>query len=280
MAGGIPERWSRQPLTLSWLNSFDGGLKLDAKALSYGRGRLDGASLALDLANGTLSLQRLAAQLYGGKLMGSAHLSADGGAAVQLGLAHAQMRDALVGTADLDVADGAMDAEMAVTTSGLSTAEWIGRLAGTGKFSVQDGVVRGFDLKAVDDHLASLDSPVGLLALLQTGLSGGKTHFSSLAGTIGIDNGLIASDDIRLIADGGGGNATAQINLPAYVMDARAEFHLAAAPAGAPLVMRLSGPLDGPRRFVDINEMQQWLVSRGKVKPKDLLKGLLKEFGR
>ncbi len=280
MAGGIPERWSRQPLDLSWLNRFDGGLKLDAKALSLGRSRLDGVSLGTDLSNGTLSLQRLAAQFYGGKLTGSGHLSADGGATIQLGLAHAQMRDALAGVADLDMVDGAMDADMALTTSGLSTAEWIGRLAGSGKFAVQDGVMRGFDLKAVDDHMQSLDSPVGLLALLQTGLSGGRTHFSSLAGTVAVRNGLIATDDVRLIADGGGANASAQINLPAYVMDARAEFRLAGAPSGAPLVMRLSGPLDGPRRFVDVNEIQQWLVSRGKVKPKDVLKGLLKGLGR
>lgn len=278
--GAIPERWPHEPRDLSWMGRFDGALKLDAKTLSFGRSHLDGVSLALDLADGTLSLQRLAAQLYGGALTGSGHLGADGGLAVQLGLAHAQMRDALAGVADMDVAEGAMDADLALTTSGLSTAEWIGRLAGTGKFTIRDGVVRGFDLKAVDDHLQRLDSPVGLLALLQTGLSGGRTHFSSLAGTLRVGNGLIATDDIRLIADGGGANASTQINLPAYVMDARAEFHLDGAPADAPLVMRLSGPLDGPRRFVDINAFQQWLVSRAKVKPKELLKGLLNGLGR
>jgi uncharacterized protein involved in outer membrane biogenesis len=278
LSGAIPERWSHQPHDLAWLNAFDGALKLDAKALSLGRTRLDRVTLGLDLANGTLSLQRLAAQLYDGKLSGDGHLSADGGVALQLGLAHAQMRSALLGTGDVDVADGTMDGALALSTSGLSTAEWIGRLAGTGKFTVLDGVVRGFDLKAVDDRLQGSDSPTGLLALLQAGLSGGKTHFSSLAGTIGVGNGLIASDDIRLQADGGSGNATVQINLPAYVMDGRAEFHLAGA-AGPPLVMRLSGPLDGPHRYVDINEIQQWLVSRGKVKPKDLLKGLLKDLG-
>jgi hypothetical protein len=280
MAGAIPEYWSREPLALSWLSRCDGALKLDAKAMSFGHSHIDGVSLGIDLVNGTASLQRLAALLYGGKLTGSGHFSADGNWGLQLGLAHAQMRNALPSAGDVDVADGAMDGDLTLATSGLSIAEWIGRLAGTGKFSVTDGVVSGFDLKAVDDRVQSLDSPTGLLSLFQAGLSGGKTHFSSLSGTLRVNNGLITTDDIHLIADGGGANVSAQINLPAYMMDGRAEFHLASAPAGPPLVMRLSGPLENPRRFVDINEIQQWLMQKGKVKPKDLLKGFLKELAR
>ncbi|WP_158240591.1 AsmA family protein [Telmatospirillum siberiense] len=280
-SGAIPDRWSRNPSDLSWLNSVDGTIKIDAKSLSFGRNRINGFSIGLDLANATLSLQRLGGQLYGGDLSGGGRLSADGKLALQVALAHAQARDALLGVADIDVAEGGLDADVALNTSGLSSAEWIGRLAGSGKFSIRDGVIRGFDLKAVDDRLRALDGPAGLLALLQAGLTGGQSHFSSLSGSFHAGNGLIATDDVRLIADGGGANASAQINLPAYVMDARAEFHLASAPSGPPLTMRLSGPLDGPRRFVDINEIQQWLVSRGKaVKPKDVVKGLLKSFGR
>jgi uncharacterized protein involved in outer membrane biogenesis len=280
MSGAIPERWSHAPHDFSWLNRLDGALKLDARTLGYGTNRIEAVSLGIDLTNGTASLQRFGGQLFGGKLNGSGRLTADGTLALQLGLVHAVMRDALLGAADMDVADGGMDAELSVATSGLSNAEWIGRLAGTGKFAVTDGVVRGFDLKAVDERLQSLDSPTSLLALLQAGLSGGKTHFSSLSGTLRIANGLVTTDDIRLTADGGGANGQAQINLPASVMDGRAEFHLASAPSAPPLVMRLSGPLDNPHRFIDINEIQQWLVSRIKVKPKDLLKGLLKEMGR
>ncbi|HXP98309.1 MAG TPA: AsmA family protein [Telmatospirillum sp.] len=280
MAGSIPERWSREPRDFSWLKSIDIALALDAKAVSFGKMRIDGVSLGFALADGTANLQRLSAQLYGGKLTGSGRLASDGGAALQVAVARAQMRDALMGVADVDVAEGAMDAEVALSTSGLSSAEWIGRLAGAGKFALTDGVVRGFDLKAVDERLQSLDSPTGLLSLMQAGLAGGKTHFASLGGTIRVANGLITTDDIRLQADGGGANVSAQINLPASVMDGRAEFHLASAPAGPPLVMRLSGPLENPRRFVDINEIQQWLVSRGKVKPKELLKSLLNGLGR
>jgi hypothetical protein len=111
LTGAIPDRWSHEPRDLSWLNRFDAALKLDAKALIFRRNRLDGVSLGLDLANGVLSLQRLAAQAYSGKLTGDGHLSANGGLALQLALAHAQMRDALLGTADIDVADGTLDAE-------------------------------------------------------------------------------------------------------------------------------------------------------------------------
>ena len=86
-------------------------------------------------------------------------------------------------------------------------------------------------------------------------------------------------------------------------MDAHAAFHLASSPDAPPLVMRLTGPLDNPRRFLDINAMQTWLAQKGigakgglkdagdalakmlsgerkddgsKVKAKDVVKGLFK----
>ncbi|MDR3437686.1 AsmA family protein [Telmatospirillum sp.] len=278
--GAIGERWSHDPLDFSWSDSFDATLKLDAKAITFGRLRLEAVTAGVELTAGNIALQQLVAQLYGGKLTGDGRLSNDGKADLHLGLSHAQMRDALLGVADVGMVDGAMDGEVSVSTSGRSTAEWLARLRGTGKIAVGDGVIRGFDLKAVDDRLRGVDSPTSLLALLQAGLTGGKTHFSSLTGALRADNGLVTIDDMQLTADGGGAKAFAQINLPAAMMDGRAEFHLASAPSGPPLVMRLSGPLDAPRRFVDINEIQQWLVSRGKAKAKDIVKGALGKLGR
>jgi uncharacterized protein involved in outer membrane biogenesis len=278
--GGIPDRWSRQPIDLSWQTGFDGGLKLDARALTYGRTRLESLNLGISLADGVITIERLGAQLYGGKLSASGRLSADGALALQLALDRAQMREALLGVGDVDVAEGVMDADAALTTSGHSVAEMAGRLNGSGKFAVRNGVVRGFDLKAADDRLHGVDSPTSLLAVLQAGLTGGKTDFSSLTGSFHAANGLISSNDVKLVADGGDATGSAQINLPVYVVDARAEFHLASAPSGPPLVMRLAGPLDGPRRFMDINEIQTWLIQRVKTLKGKLTDHLLHELGR
>ncbi len=292
----IPERWSRQPLDLSWLAGFDAGLQLEARALTFRGTRFEAASFAVSLANGAASLDRFAGTLYGGKVAAVGKVDTSGSVQLQLGLAHAQMREALLGVADLDIADGLLDAEASLATSGGSQAEMIGRLSGSGKFAVQDGLIRGFDLKASNDRLQHPD-PASLLTVLQSGLSGGNTRFSSLTGSVRAANGILSTDDLRLVADGGGATGTAQLNLPASIIDAQVNFQLATAGA-PPLVMHLSGPLEAPRRVVDINALQGWLAQRfvakrlkdatksgeaappdGKVKPKDLLKGLIKDFG-
>lgn len=305
VTSGLAEHWSRVPLDLGWMKSFDLALKLDAQALVLGRTRLDAAALGLTLTDGVATVDRLAAGLYGGNLTGSGHLSADGGAALQLALSHARMRDALAGVADVDIADGLMDGEASLATSGNSDAEMVGRLHGTAKVSVTDGAIRGFDLGAADARLKTATNPIGLLTLVQAGLTGGKTSFSSLTGSFRAEGGLVTSDDIALAADGGSAQGTMQVNLPAYVMESRIQFRLASAPSGPPLVMRLTGTLDAPRRFIDINELESWVVQRtkalkgkgadpdsgqggqpkggdpiAKAKPLDMLKGLLKNLGR
>ena len=70
-----------------------------------------------------------------------------------------------------------------------------------------------------------------------------------------------------LTAEGGTLDANAAVNLPAYAVDARAALHLADAPGAPPLVMRVAGPLDGPRRVLDINPLQTWLAQRGAKLP-------------
>lgn len=276
-SGAIPDHWSRDPFDFGAWSGWDGSLRLTAKTLSFGRTRIEQAGLEVAVAAGALELRRLEGRLFGGTLAGTARVAADGAGTLHLTMAKGQMREALMGVADLDIADGVLGADVALSTTGLSPAEWIGRLHGTATVDITGGVIRGFDLVAVDNHLKGANSVTGLLALLQSGLNGGVTHFDHLSGHGRVDNGLIAIDDLVLDADGGGAKATAQINLPAYALDGRAEFHLASAPSGPPLVMRLSGPLEHPRRFIDINEIQQWLVGRAKVKVKDVVKGMLKE---
>jgi len=94
-------------------------------------------------------------------------------------------------------------------------------------------------------------------------LTGGSTRFSSLNGSAKIKDGILVCDDLALTADGGGAKGQVTANLPGWVMDAHAAFHLASSPEAPPLVMRLTGPLDNPRRFLDINAMQTWLAQKG-----------------
>ncbi len=251
---------------------------LSAPVLNLGKTWIDHVSVDLSLPPGKLVFDHLSAGLYGGQLTGQASLARDGGpSSLHLALAGAQMKKALVEVADIGLADGELSGETTLTSTGKTDAEIKANLAGTASLAVRNGQIKGFDLKAANDRLNGKDGVGALLALLQAGLSGGDTRFSSLTGTAKADHGVIVSNDLVLIAEGGDAKGAATINLPADTIDAHADFRFAAAHDAPPLTMRLTGSLKSPHRYLDIKPLQQWLSEHGikTGKPKDVLKGLL-----
>ena len=272
----LTAHWPAGMLDLAWLKQLDGVLKLDARAILWGDWRLDAARLTLGLNDGTATLEDLTAELWHGHLTGKGRVTADGSLGVDAELHDIDLRNALFAVAGLQFAEGTAKAQIQLTTSGLSVAEWIGRLSGTGRLAMSDGSIRGFDLKAADERLRRQDNAGGLLGLLQSGLTGGATRISRLSGDLQAKNGILSCNNLAVEADGGSARGAVEINLPAYVMDAHADFHLAGAPGAPPLVLRVFGPLEAPRRVLDINQVESWLVGQGLAKTaKDLLKGLL-----
>jgi hypothetical protein len=251
---------------------------LTAPSLDIGKTHLLAPRTTLTLAGQRADFEDFNAGLFGGQLQGQATLQRDSGAfTLHLHLIQAQVRQALLDVADIGLADGALQGELTLSSIGHTTGEIESHLAGNASLAVRDGQIRGFDLRAADNRLADQAGIGGLLALLQTGLTGGSTHFSSLAASAKIDRGVIACHDLTLVADGGGAQGEAIIDLPADTVEAHADFRFAHAADAPPLVMRLTGSLQAPRRFLDVKPLQQWLADHGLKtgKPKDVLKGLL-----
>jgi uncharacterized protein involved in outer membrane biogenesis len=252
-------------------------IALTAPLLTMGKTWFEHVSVALSLPPGKLAFDHLAAGLYGGQLTGDAILARDGGAStMHLALAGAQMKKALAEAADIGLADGELSGEASLQSTGKG-AEIKANLAGTASLAVKNGVIKGFDLKAANDRLKGNQGVGGLLTLLASGVTGGDTHFSSLTGTAKAERGIITSNDLSLIAEGGDAKGVATINLPADTIDAHADFRFANAHDAPALTMRLNGSLDSPHRTLDLKMLQQWLAERGLKtgKPKDVLKGLL-----
>lgn len=260
---GAVQRWSDEPFDLAWLNAFAAHLQVNLQAATYGEWRVGQPVLALAVTDGKALLERFTGTVFGGSLAATGGIAGDGGASLEATLSNVSMRDALIGAAGLDVADGLLAADLDLTSKGRSMFELVSRLGGNGRLEVRDGVVRGFDLDAVSRQLGDIRNAGSLLGLVQAGMSGGATRFSSLTGSFQAENGVIASRDLALAAEGGTGRGTATVNLPAYSIDARAEFGLTAHPEAPPFVFVLKGPLDQPRRIVEVNELQTWLVARG-----------------
>jgi uncharacterized protein involved in outer membrane biogenesis len=253
-------------------------LVLTAPMLNAGKTWFDHVSLDLSLPPGKLAFDHVTAGLYGGQLTGQASLARDGGASsLHLALAGGQMKKALIEAADMGLADGELSGEATLTSAGKSDAELKANLAGTMSVAVKNGEIKGFDLKAANDRLNGKDGIGGLLALLSAGLTGGETHFSALTASAKADHGVIVSNDIALIAEGGDAKGAATVSLPADTIDSHIDFRFANAHDAPPLSMRLQGSLKSPHRYLDVKPLQQWLADHGikTGKPKDVLKGLL-----
>jgi uncharacterized protein involved in outer membrane biogenesis len=264
MVGAGASPFSREPLDLAALNSFDGRITLRAQTVTAGNWRLDNAATQVTVQAGTLTIERLTGRLLGGELSATAKLASlpSPALAAQYSVSGADVAALGLGGGGMTVTQGRMDADGRLTSSGRSSQEMAARLGGDGKLVVRNGVVEGFDLPAVNRQLGNLQNLGSLLGVVQAGMAGGRTPFSQLAGTWHANNGIVTSRDLKLDAEGGGATADAEVNLPEWSTRTIIAFRLANAPQ-TPLVARLEGPLENPRKIVDANAIQQYLVAQG-----------------
>ncbi len=264
------ERWSREPVDLAALKLFDADVKLESVALGYRDFRVEKPRMDVSLANGVLDVGRIEGAMFDGTFAFTGRLSAPqtaGGAAdasLTLEVAGANLRKALFNAADVDGLDGTVTLTMELASAGRSDFDMVSALRGHAALDVKDGVIKGFNLSAVNERLKNLSTAVDFLTLIQAAMSGGSTRFSSLAGTFDIADGVVRTRDLRMIAKGGEGRATGVVaDLPRWLIDMKAEFRLTDHPSAPPFGMRLKGPLDEPRRIFDANRLQAYLVERG-----------------
>ncbi|KIL99548.1 AsmA protein [Paramagnetospirillum magnetotacticum MS-1] len=288
--------WSRTALDLGWLQSLDADLSLEAKTVTVSGWRLDQPRAHLGLAKGIADLDRFSARLLGGEMAAAARLAANG-LTLSANLKGADLAQVKPAAGGLKLEKGTLGADLRLAAAGTSPAALVASLSGNGRVDVNDGEVAGFDLAAMDARMRNMENLGSLLGLVQAGLSGGKSRFSSLSGTFNADKGIVVSRDLTLVAEGGGATGIATIDLPQETISSKIAFKLAA-PGAPALGLRLDGPLASPNKAVDINDLQRWLVEKGlgkalnpkgagessdapkKFKAGDALRGLFSAFGK
>ena len=313
---GAGARWSREKIDTAALGLIDATVDLSAQALLYDNIRVDAPKIAAVLKDRVLEVSRVSGAMFDGGFEMTGRLDGRGvpKAMSSLVIDRANVRKLLFDAAAFDLANGILSFRMELAAQGESQLDMIRGLAGTGRIDVIDGVVKGFDLRKVSDGLKNLNQVTGLLGVLSGAMEGGSTNFSRLDGTFKIDKGVMRTDDLKLLADAGAGNAAGYVDLPAWNMDMLAEFRLTEHPTAPPFRVRAVGAPDEPRRLIDFQALQSWALQRGvgrlidkfvpgakqqpapaspgeqpaqppaqqpqQIKPADVLKDLLKGLGR
>jgi uncharacterized protein involved in outer membrane biogenesis len=254
--------WSTAPFDFSAFDLADVDLRLSGKSLAYGVWRAEQPTITATLKDKVLSLQRFAGRLFGGSLEASGALDAavEPKLTLKLALGNADLKAALADAAGFHLAAGRFDVAANLAATGASPAELVAHLVGDGTLAARDGSLSGLSLKTIDDRLGATNPPADLLGLVRG--TGGETAFSTLAGSFHVADGVAHSNDLHLVAEGGEGSATANVDLPRWTMASRIEFHLTGVANAPPLVMRLDGPLDAPRTVFEVNALEQFLAQR------------------
>ena len=155
----------------------------------------------------------------------------------------------------------------------MSPATLIGALQGAGTATAENLQISDLDPKAIDSAMLAAERGVPLDAIrigdvVRSALDAGKLHIPVATGTIAIRAGRVVLGPLTAPAEGADAAISSDYGLNEDALDLR--FGLTGAPrADAPdgqrpqISIALKGPLDAPRRNVDVAALIRWLALRG-----------------
>ncbi len=268
--------WSSEPFGPGLLDDLDGRVAFSVERAAIVSGiagrqfrgsvKFEPSAITLDNIEGVLAEGRLAAQVQ--------FRAASSGLAAQarVSLANANL-SGLMPRAPSGQATGRVSFQFDAQGAGLSPATLIGALQGAGTATAENLQISGLDPKAIDAAMLAAERGVPLDAVrigdvVRSALDAGKLHIPVATGTIAIRAGRVVLGPLTAPAEGADAAISSDYGLNEDALDLR--FGFTGAPrADAPdgqrpqISVALKGPLDAPRRNVDVAALISWLALRG-----------------
>lgn len=195
--GGAPTSaasgWSDQPIELAPLKTADVDFALTANSLLYRKIQVGKSALALHLKNGRLETDLEQLALYQGAGKGKVVVDGSGDVPAieaEFSLSQVQMQPLLKDAIDLDRLAGTGAFDLQVAGRGKSQRDIVGALNGKGDLNLGNGKLKGLNLVAMVQNVAS--------AFTGGGQSAQDTDFASLTGTFTITSGILHNSDLQL----------------------------------------------------------------------------------
>lgn len=183
--------WSRSPIDLSALQSFDASIAFAAESLDIGVAILGPTDLLMTLTDGRAVTEIRGLSAYDGVISGSFVVNSRGGLSVRTKLAATgvALEPLLRQLADYDRLSARGDLSLNVLAVGDDMHSLMHSLGGDGAFRLGKGEFRGFDL-------------AGMIRNLDPGYvgAGQKTIFDSVNATFRIAAGILQNDDLAFLS--------------------------------------------------------------------------------
>lgn len=217
------DRFSTDPIDLSFLHEVDGEFSFKAPMVAYQRLLIENPDIAVTVRNGVLETQRLTGHLFEGKL--SAAIGAAAGPRNRFGIKAkidgVNMAKSLTAVTGEALANGRMALDLDLATEGLSPRDLVSALAGTTAVALTDVDVE----KAGKGSMMS--GLLGLLTSLNKLGGSNKNDRAQMTGNFKIVRGVARTNDIKLASAYGNGVAVGDINLPAWTINVEGQMTLA-----------------------------------------------------
>lgn len=258
------EHWSREPIDLSWMQSADADIKLQANSIRFAKYRVSNAQLEAVLSGNTVELRRLTGKLFDGNLDVKGKIV--GGTARTLetnfSLDQFDVAQAMHAMANSDRATGKATVRGNLRGVPRSEYELISTLNGQ---AAVDGTVTA----RVNTTERGLASAAGLLsAKVAQGLAGTLDTLlsaaagdepSRLKGTFNVEKGVVRTNDLQLVNSrppGMTAQITGTVDLPAWTVNGQGQV-VSRTSTSPLLTAAVSGPLDQPNVKVGGTAVQE-----------------------
>ena len=258
------DRWSREELDFGILKEVDAHIELVAERLLLQGLAFARPTLVADIADGKLRIERFDGGLFDGQvaLTGEIVAGVPHQTAFDVALANADMAQVLEHFAQSGAITGRLYLDFTAGGHGLSQRDILQTLAGSGTITLRNGSLRGFDLRRINDRLGSLDDALAIAAMLAEASAGGQTAITAADGSFVMTDGVVHSDDLRVLLDGGQAEFVLDVDVPRWWIDLEGEAGLTGH-AGAPTIpIAVHGSLDDPDKVVDTRSLENFLVQR------------------
>lgn len=252
--------WSSDPLNFQFLNDIEALISFSTPQLIWHEMVISNPKLSATIQKGRLELTSLAGNLFGGTLNLTGHLTAENALHAHLTVKDANLSKIFTHGTTIKIIAGKLSLSSNLSAHGKSLEDMVHHLSGPLLITAKEGVMSGFDLRAISQRLNNLNNLQSLLGLFNTNMQKGHTSFSSFKGDIAFTKGIGTIQSMNLVADGGQGSATGHIDLPAYTLGVRTEFHLTDHPKLPAFRMHLTGPLDNPARHLDTLAIEKYMM--------------------
>ncbi|PZO47933.1 MAG: hypothetical protein DCF16_17065, partial [Alphaproteobacteria bacterium] len=192
----VESGWSNAPIDLSGLRALDADLNLTLGGLQFQRMTFSNVALGLRVARGALDARLTRISLYDGG--GTARLIADGSGAVprvaiELDAQNIQAETLLRDAIGFDKIVGRGRLTASLIGVGASQSAIMHSLDGSASFTFNDGQWKGVNLAQMARTLQAMASGQAAAG------EGGATDFAELASTFTVSDGVMATDNLRLL---------------------------------------------------------------------------------